>query len=128
MKRPSRPIGLRRRLLSLALVGIVPFAFLAAVGLIAFFYKQQDVIKQRSLETTRSAATSIELELRRSIDLANALATSPVLLHGQLSDFQGLINRILPLMPGWASFTLSGPDSTEIFRVGAISEDAEGLS
>jgi signal transduction histidine kinase/CheY-like chemotaxis protein/HAMP domain-containing protein len=126
LKSARRPAGLRCRLLSLALIGIVPFAFLSAVGLGLIFYKQQEITKQRSLEATRFAATLIELELRRSTDLAKALASSPVLLNGQLQDFQALINRILPMMPRWAAFCLTDSDGKEVFRAGPAMPDTQG--
>ena len=97
---------------------MVPLAVTAGISLFIVLDKQQDLTQQRSLEATRLAATAIELELQRSTDVAKALALSPMLAEQQLARFRELIERVMPLMPGWVGLTLSDASENEVLTVG----------
>ncbi|MFC6479144.1 hypothetical protein ACFQDN_25145 [Pseudomonas asuensis] len=99
--KPTRKVRLRRRLLTVSLAGIAPLALIAGLGLAAIIHEQKSIAEQRSLEATRLAATAIEVEINRSLDLLKTLSQSPFLDDGDLDNYQELIRRVVPLVPGW---------------------------
>ena len=115
--RTARLVPLRNRLLAIAFAGIVPLALVAGLGLWLLVQHQQHEAEQRALESSRQAATIIESELRRSVTILQALAESPLLRTGELSDFETLVERILPLVPGWRTVLLATPDGRVVRRI-----------
>ena len=116
--RPKRLVPLRNRLLAIALAGIVPLALVAGLGLWLLVQHQQRETEQRALESSRQAATTIEIELRRSVTILQALAESP-LLNENLDDFATQVGRVLPLVPGWRTVLLAAPDGQIVRRISA---------
>ena len=112
----GRLVPLRNRLLAIAFAGIVPLALVAGLGLWLLVHHQQHEAEQRALESSRQAATTVEIELRRSVTILQALAESP-LLADDLDDFTTLAGRILPLVPGWRTLLLAAPDGQVVRRV-----------
>lgn len=115
--RPQRLVPLRNRLLAIAFAGIVPLALVAGLGLWLLVHHQQHEAEQRALESSRQAATTIESELRRSVTILQALAESPLLTAGDLEGFATLVERVLPLVPGWRSVLLATPDGQIVRRI-----------
>ena len=114
---PFRTVRMRGRLLAIALAGILPLAVVAGLGLVQIVRDQAERAEQSSLEVTRMAATAIEVELRRSISLLEALAQSPTLEHNDLSAFADLVRRVMPLTPGWHAVLLAEPDGRVVDRI-----------
>ncbi|MGP0150224.1 ATP-binding protein [Pseudomonas oryzihabitans] len=115
--RPAHLVPLRNRLLAIAFAGIVPLALIAGLGLWLLVHHQQHEAEQRALESSRQAATTIESELRRSVTILQALAESPLLAAGDLEGFATLVERVLPLAPGWRSVLLATPDGQVVRRI-----------
>lgn len=124
--RPARLVPLRNRLLAIAFAGIVPLALVAGLGLWLLVQHQQHEAEQRALESSRQAATTIESELRRSLTILQALAESPLLRTGDLSDFDTLVGRILPLVPGWRTVLLATPEGEVVRRISSVNRPAGG--
>lgn len=124
--RPARLVPLRNRLLAIAFAGIVPLALIAGLGLWLLVQHQQHEAEQRALESSRQAATIIESELRRSVTILQALAESPLLRTGDLSDFDTLVGRILPLVPGWRTVLLATPEGQVVRRISSVNRPAGG--
>lgn len=124
--RPARLVPLRNRLLAIAFAGIVPLALVAGLGLWLLVQHQQHEAEQRALESSRQAATTIESELRRSVTILQALAESPLLRTGDLSDFETLVGRILPLVPGWRTVLLATPDGQVVRRISSVNRPVGG--
>ncbi len=101
----------------MAFAGIIPLALFGAVGLGFFIHDQQRQAEQRALESSRQAATTIEIELRRSITVLQALGESPLLDVPDLNGYSALIERVLPLVPGWHAVLVATPDGTIVRRV-----------
>src|SRR5207249_94462 len=57
-------IPLRRRLLLLAVAGILPLAIMAAIGLRALAQQQRTQVERVGLEFARALATAVDAELR----------------------------------------------------------------
>lgn len=115
--RPAHLVPLRNRLLAIAFAGIVPLALVAGLGLWLLVHHQQHEAEQRALESSRQAATTIESELRRSVTILQALAESPLLAAGDLEGFATLVERVLPLVPGWRTVLLATPDGQVVRRI-----------
>lgn len=126
--RPAHLVPLRNRLLAIAFAGIVPLALIAGLGLWLLVHHQQHEAEQRALESSRQAATTIESELRRSVTILQALAESPLLAAGDLEGFAALVERVLPLAPGWRSVLLATPDGQVIKRISSFKRAPGGLS
>ncbi|WP_218581954.1 cache domain-containing protein, partial [Pseudomonas sp. BAV 2493] len=117
-------VPLRNRLLAIAFAGIVPLALVAGLELWLLVHHQQHEAEQRALESSRQAATIIESELRRSVTILQALAESPLLRTGDLSDFETLVERILPLVPGWRTVLLANPEGQVVRRISNVKRPA----
>ncbi|MCD4863558.1 hybrid sensor histidine kinase/response regulator [Pseudomonas sp. PLB05] len=118
--RPAHLVPLRNRLLAIAFAGIVPLALVAGLGLWLLVHHQQHEAEQRALESSRQAATTIESELRRSATILQALAESPLLAAGDREGFATLVERVLPLVPGWRTVLLATPDGQVIKRISSV--------
>lgn len=114
---PARSVQLRSRLLTIALAGILPLALVAGLGLVSIINDQKQLAKQRSLEATRLAATAIELELVRSLNVLQALSQSPLLDAGDIDTFAEMVRRVLPTVPGWHSLLIIAPTGEVLHRV-----------
>ncbi|TLX63489.1 hybrid sensor histidine kinase/response regulator [Stutzerimonas nosocomialis] len=123
---PLRTVRLRRRLLTIALAGIVPLALAAGLGLLAIIHEQRHQIELRGLEVTRLAATAIEVEVQRSMDVLQALAQSDPLTEGDIRAYGDLGRRMLPFMPGWQSILLIDRDGRVVQRVARETPTADG--
>lgn len=115
--KPARSVPLRSRLLTIALAGILPLALVAGLGLISIVSDQKRMSLQRSLEATRLAATAVEIELVRSLNVLQALSQSPLLKTGALDSFADMVQRVLPIVPAWHSLLIITPDGEVIRRV-----------
>ncbi len=115
--KPARSVPLRSRLLTIALAGILPLALIAGLGLLSIVSDQKEMAKQRSLEATRLAATAVELELVRSLNVLQALSQSSLLEDGAIDSFAEMAQRVLPTVPGWHSLLIISPEGEVIRRV-----------
>lgn len=115
--KPVRSVPLRSRLLLIALAGIVPLALVAGLGLLSMVNEKTELAKQRSLEATRLAATAVEVELSRSLNVLQALAQSALLDANDLDGFAELVRRVLPSVPSWHALLIISPDGEVLRRV-----------
>ncbi len=123
---PPRTVRLRRRLLTIALAGIVPLALAAGLGLLAIIHEQRHQTELRGLEVTRMAATATEVEVQRSMDVLQALAQSDPLTEGNIRAYGDLGRRVLQFMPGWQSILLIDPDGQVLQRFARETPTADG--
>ncbi|MBA1279636.1 MULTISPECIES: ATP-binding protein [Pseudomonadaceae] len=115
--KPTRSVPLRSRLLTIALAGILPLALVAGLGLVSIVNDQKLLAKQRSLEATRLAATAVEVELRRSLDVLQALSQSTLLDEDDIDSFAGMVHRVLPSVPSWYALLVITPEGQVIRRI-----------
>ncbi len=124
----SRGVPLRRRLLAIALAGILPLTLVALVALYLLAASQERAAEQRNLDVTRLTATAIETELNRSFAVLESLALAPM-LDGQkpdLDEYSAHVRRILPLMPHWYSLLVISPEGNLLRRISVQSVNREG--
>jgi signal transduction histidine kinase/HAMP domain-containing protein len=113
----GRSVPLRSRLLTIALAGIVPLALVAGLGMLSIVGEQKELAEQRSLEATRLAATAVEVELSRSLNVLQALSQSSLLDEGDIDSFTDLVRRVLPSVPTWHALLVISPEGEVLRRV-----------
>ena len=59
----TRPVPLRRRLLLLAAVAILPLALMSGIGLFALVHQQRQQAERAGIEITRALSTAVDAEL-----------------------------------------------------------------
>jgi signal transduction histidine kinase/ActR/RegA family two-component response regulator len=102
---PAMP--LRRRLLALTAVAILPLAVLAGIGLYVLARQQRAESERAGIELARSVATAVDADLRSSIAVVEALATTPTLDRDDLAAFRLRAERVLTLQAHWAAIGLA---------------------
>src|SRR5207244_4007693 len=98
---------LRRRLLLLVAVGIIPLAAMSAAGLYLLVRQQQHQALNSGLELARALANGVDAELRSSVAVLQALATSGTLDGNDLTGFRQRAQRVLADQPYWVALTLA---------------------
>lgn len=115
--KPRRTVPLRSRLVTIALAGILPLALVAGLGMLSIVNDQIALAKQRSLEATRLAATAVEVELSRSLNVLQALSQSSLLEANDIDAFADLVRRVLPSVPSWHAVLIISPEGEVLRRV-----------
>lgn len=115
--KPRRSVPLRSRLLTIAMAGILPLALVAGLGMVSIVNEQKELAKQRSIEVTRLAATAVEVELSRSLNVLQALSQSPLLDVDDIDGFADMVRRVLPSVPSWYALLIISPEGEVLRRV-----------
>jgi signal transduction histidine kinase/ActR/RegA family two-component response regulator len=102
-------VGLRRRLFLLAAAGIVPVAAASGIALYALAQQQRSHAERATLELARALGTAVDAELRRSLSVLEALATSPLLDTGNMKDYYALAKRVVETRPFWMAVSVADP-------------------
>ena len=113
----GRSVPLRSRLLTIALAGILPLALVAGLGMLSIVNEQTELAKQRSLEATRLAATAVEVELSRSLNVLQAVSQSSLLDVDDVDGFADLVRRVLPSVPSWYAVLVISPEGEVLRRI-----------
>ena len=106
-----RTVSLRRRLVLLAAVGILPLAAMSGIALRALVQQQHVQAERAALELARALGTAVDAELHRSISVLEALAASPLLDSGDLQAFYLLARRVVATRPYWEAVNLADPNA-----------------
>jgi signal transduction histidine kinase/ActR/RegA family two-component response regulator len=114
---PYPQLSLRSRLLALALACTIPVALCAAAALFMLLRSEENNALDRARQTNRQTAIAVEVTLNRSFAVLSAMAQSPLLDTDNLDAYNDLLNRTLPLMPGWRSLLIATPDGHVVKRV-----------
>ena len=118
----QEPTRLRRRLLWLATVAIVPLALVCGVVLHELLQRQMAQTRQTALDLTRALATAVDNELRLSISALQALALSDPMGatdEAELLRAQRLASSALASRPEWRAVLLLKPTGEVVFSTGA---------
>ena len=98
---------LRRRLVVLIAVAVLPLALLAGLGLF-FLARQQDAQAERvGIELARSVANAVNTELDRAVTVLQTLGSTSTLDSGDLDGFRRRALRILSEQPVWSAIILA---------------------
>jgi signal transduction histidine kinase/ActR/RegA family two-component response regulator len=98
----------------LAAAGIVPIAAMSAVGLYLLVQQQRVQAERVGLELSRALATGVDAELRSSVSVLEALATSVALDRNDLAEFLERSQRVVKTQPHWAAVMLVDPSGTRL--------------
>jgi len=101
---------LRQRLLLLAAVAILPLALATGFALLTLANQQRAQGGQTAVELARALATAVDSELSSSIDVLQALGTSPSLDQRALRAFHARARRVVETQPNWVAVILADPE------------------
>lgn len=124
--KPARSVPLRSRLLTIALAGILPLALVGGLSLVSIVNDQRQLAKQRSIETTRLAATAVEVELGRSLNVLQAISQSSLLDNDDIDSFADMVRRVLPSLPSWHALLILTPEGKVIRRISLHNSPVSG--
>jgi signal transduction histidine kinase/CheY-like chemotaxis protein len=119
-----RNVPLRRKLLLLALVGILPLAATSGIGLYALVRQQQAQAQQSGRDITRALASTVDAALSESVSVLQTLATTGLLDDGRLQRFNARAQRVLASQPHWRLIHLDDPEA-RILAITAFRDPAE---
>ena len=86
---------LRRRLFILAAAAILPLAVMTGIALLTLVNQQRAQGARTAIELARALASGVDSELSSSIDVLQALGTSPTLDHRDLRRFDQRTMRVV---------------------------------
>ena len=105
--RKLRPLGLlERRLLLVALAGLLPLALLSSFTLFQSTRDHKQQLIQSAQDTMRAVMTAVDSEMHLSVAALDALATSPRLTQRDFVTFQAEARDLLASRPNWANIVL----------------------
>src|SRR5258705_6399072 len=107
-----RPVPLRRRLLLLAAVAILPLALMSGIALKALLEQQRRQAEQSSLDLVRALATAVDTELRLTVSALESLAlTDPIgSAATDLASAHRFARRVLASRAEWREILLAARD------------------
>ena len=114
-------VPLRRRLLLLAAVAILPLALMSGVALQALLEQQRRQSEQSSLDLARALATAVDTELRLTVSALQTLAlTNPISTAEEtdLATAYESARRVLASRPEWRAILLATPAGVPLFNTG----------
>src|SRR5258706_5484834 len=120
-----RKVPLRRRLVLLAVVGLLPLAALSGIGLFALINQQRSQAERVGLDVARALATAVDSELRRSISVLEGLATAPQLDADDIDGFNAAARRVIGVGPQWRAIFLTDTAGKLVMNAGDPDVDAE---
>ena len=107
-------VPLRRRLLLLVAAGIIPLTAMSGAGLYLLARQQRIQVERVGLELARALATGVDAELRSSVSVLGALATSATLDGNDLGQFRVRAERIRKTQPHWVAVMLADPSGRRL--------------
>jgi hypothetical protein len=112
------PVPLRRRLLLLAAVAILPLALMSGIALQALLEQQRRQASKSSLDLVRALATAVDTELRLTVSALESLAlTEPIGSASaiDLASAHRFARRVPRGAPEWREILLAARDGTPLF-------------
>ena len=98
---------LRQRLFLLAAAAILPLAVMTGIALLRMVDAQRAQAGRASVELARALASGIDSELNSSIDVLQALGTSPTLDNADLRAFHLRALRVVGTQTNWVAVILA---------------------
>jgi len=116
-----RTTPLRRRLILLVAVAIVPLAVMSGVGLAALLRQQQAATEQSAMNLTRALATAVDNELRSTVTALQTLSLNPdvgSLDPAARARAHALAEDVLATRPEWLAVLMLAPSGEVLFSTG----------
>jgi signal transduction histidine kinase/ActR/RegA family two-component response regulator len=115
---PGRSVPLRRRLLLLAVAGMLPIALMSGVALVAIFHQQRAQAERAGLEIARAFSIAIDAELQRSFSALKVFSNATAFDTADIERFRRALARTTPTQPNWRAVIVSRPDGTPVLHTG----------
>ena len=110
---------LRRLLLSLTLVGLLPLAAMTALSIFSAQRTHRAEVERSTRDLARAIATAVESEHSASLAMLQAIATSNEILHGDLRALHAEISRFAATRPDLRSISLADTEGRLLVRSNA---------
>src|SRR5215213_4251575 len=101
--RKFRLSRLKRRLLAVVAVALLPVVLLAVVGVSLLARQDYEQAQRTSIERVRAISSAVDAELSRSIAAMTVLSNSSSLLEENFARFYRLCARVREQQPSWAT-------------------------
>ena len=109
-------VPLRRRLLLVAAVAILPLALATGFALLTLVNQQRAQGQRAAVELARALASAVDSELSSSIDVLQALGTTPTLDQRGLHAFHTRAQRVVETQPDWVTVILATPEGRPLLN------------
>ena len=117
--RQASTVSLRRLLLLLTALGLLPLALLGVWGLhLVGEYQRRDQ-ERALLDRARALSSAVDAELDASVAALNAMARAPALAAGDLRTFHAFARAQVAAQPEWLAVILSDTQGAILFRTTA---------
>ena len=104
--RPAHPLALRRYLIRLVLLLVIPFTLFASALVVLLAQNERVAIRSGMEATARALQTTVDWELESTIRTLKTLTTSGYLLAGNMEGFRKSAERVLLMQKGWNNIIL----------------------
>jgi len=108
--------GLRRHLVLLVLVALVPMLLWAGGLTIWSSLKEREAMEQGLSETARALTIAVDQEIRLSMAALNAAAQSRVLVEGDVEGFDEVARRLTAQRPEWRNLVLVDTGGNQVLN------------
>ncbi len=119
MPRQASTVSLRRLLVLLTALGLLPLALLGVWGLYLVGDYQQRERERSLLDLARALSSAVDAELDASVGTLNAMGRTPVLAGGDLRGFHAFASAQVAAQPEWLAVFLSDTSGAILFRTTA---------
>ncbi len=118
---PRQPstVSLRRLLVLLTGLGLLPLALLGVWGLYLVGDYQQREQERALLDLSRALSSAVDAELEASVGALNAMARTPALATGDLRTFHAFAQAQVAAQPDWLAVFLSDTSGAILLRTTA---------
>lgn len=119
MPRQASTVSLRRLLVLLTALGLLPLALLGVWGLYLVGDYQQREQERSLLDLARALSSAVDAELDASVGALNAMGRTPALADGDLRAFHAFASAQVAAQPEWLAVFLSDTSGAILLRTTA---------
>ncbi|MEW6763343.1 MAG: ATP-binding protein [Pseudomonadota bacterium] len=119
MPRQASTVSLRRLLVLLTALGLLPLALLGVWGLYLVGDYQQREQERSLLDLARALSSAVDAELDASVGALNAMGRTPALAEGDLRAFHAFASVQVAAQPEWLAVFLSDTGGAILLRTTA---------
>ena len=117
--RQASTVSLRRLLVLLTALGLLPLALLGIWGLhLVGEYQKRDQ-ERALLERSRALSSAVDAELDAAVAALNAMGRTPALAEGDLRAFHAFARAQVEAQPEWLAVILADTEGTVLLRTTA---------
>jgi PAS domain S-box-containing protein len=110
----TQPMSLRAHLIQLLVAAIIPLVVFSVAMVIRFDHDARAALRRGATERTLALLTAVDTELKKSVTVLSALASSDELDTGDLRSFHEGLQRVLHTQPDWFTIHLASPSAQQL--------------